>query len=1168
VAITEAPVFLYPLIWVGPRSPSPEESAGLWEAIEVLRLEGLRGGFAALEKYATDNPASPWTPSLRANLAEYYYDHARPTPALQHWEAVWDACRNLEDANGKRVADFALAHWSRALATHGQVAALELLLSEAEGRVLDGGVLQQIFDDARRRLALLRKTPEAACRCGTYSLSQVAQALGVPPDRVIALMNTSAPRTGLSLGVLAALSEALGIPMVPALRPENDTRILAPSIIRWQLNHYAAVLSQTNGYFEVKDPTCNRVQWLTAETINSEASGYFLVLADQLPADWRRLSLAEANDIFGLTYPAYRFDDEEDEGCPTDEEADSEETDEEAPISQHDPNTSDGCQECPPGSPGDGEPCDEESGGCPACTDGHCMPVWRVSEPDINLWILDTPVFYTTSSGKRVAHRVAFRQHNGRTYPNSFNFGPGWESSHLSFVQYDETKPNEARFYAPLGSIRTYTPDGVTPDFRTGSRLGPIVGGYEINHGTGSRNVYGYAFSYLTHISRYFQTQKIDRRGRTTSLNYTMGYGSVHLTSIQDVDGQSSTFSYGDARFPNAVTNIRDPFGRTASLTYDAQGRPWRITDAAGFNTDFTYNANGVPMMTTPYGQTTFSMTEVDIGVPEIANRSILVTEPLGRKSLFLFRTSSTTFLPSEYPGEVPSVDPYTSTFCTSGLNYRNSFHWDPQQYERLSAGFRNTEDPAYLTADDYGYAHLKHWLRKRNSPELGHAINMERWPSPDGATPGQKVWFDYEGKEGTGGPQYEGLHLAPLFVAVLLPDGTSRFTRFERNTWSKPTAVTSTYTDGAVVNQRTTTYVYDGSGKNLTSVTGPDGQLRVAYTYDPNHPNCIQTLTRYAASGVGYTTTYTYDAGHRPLTRVTAAGLTTTFTYVSGGFLTQLTDSPVARTEAYTYLNGDVRTHTDYLGLTRTFTRDNLHRLTRIDFPDATSTLYGYTLLDRTSVTDRRGKTTSYVYNALRQMTSKTDPLQHTNTYTYCDCGSVESITDPLGKITTFLYDAAGRRTQVALPDNVTINYGYNPLGQLTSVTDTLGTWMATYNNQGLLATVNNAYGAYRSITYNADDQPTAVTDAAGVTVNRTFDYLGRVLTRQITGGLAETFEYSARGLIRHTDQMNKLTQYAYDQARRKTSEITPNNETVTFTYDASGDLLTLRDHRGKTTT
>ena len=40
-AITQRPVFLYPLVWVGPQQPSPGESGGLWAAIEVLRMAAL-----------------------------------------------------------------------------------------------------------------------------------------------------------------------------------------------------------------------------------------------------------------------------------------------------------------------------------------------------------------------------------------------------------------------------------------------------------------------------------------------------------------------------------------------------------------------------------------------------------------------------------------------------------------------------------------------------------------------------------------------------------------------------------------------------------------------------------------------------------------------------------------------------------------------------------------------------------------------------------------------------------------------------------------------------------------------------------------------------------------------------------------------------------------------
>ncbi|MBM3883963.1 MAG: hypothetical protein FJ387_30375, partial [Verrucomicrobia bacterium] len=40
------------------------------------------------------------------------------------------------------------------------------------------------------------------------------------------------------------------------------------------------------------------------------------------------------------------------------------------------------------------------------------------------------------------------------------------------------------------------------------------------------------------------------------------------------------------------------------------------------------------------------------------------------------------------------------------------------------------------------------------------------------------------------------------------------------------------------------------------------------------------------------------------------------------------------------------------------------------------------------------------------------------------------------------------------------------------------------------------------------------------------------------------------------------------YDEANRKTSETTPKNEALAFTYDAAGNLLTLTDGRSRTTT
>src|SRR5439155_1900124 len=128
---------------------------------------------------------------------------------------------------------------------------------------------------------------------------------------------------------------------------------------------------------------------------------------------WRRLTTAEQSRVFGksfiyLAYQPTGVDDQDDETCPKDENADSEEADEAAPIAAHDPNSQADCDECQNGGAGDGEDC-EKTGDCGTC---QGMPVWRVSSPYINLWLLDTPLFYTTSYGKRQAFSIAYKQRN------------------------------------------------------------------------------------------------------------------------------------------------------------------------------------------------------------------------------------------------------------------------------------------------------------------------------------------------------------------------------------------------------------------------------------------------------------------------------------------------------------------------------------------------------------------------------------------------------------------------------------------------------------------------------------------------------------------------------------------------------------------------------------
>jgi hypothetical protein len=69
------------------------------------------------------------------------------------------------------------------------------------------------------------------------------------------------------------------------------------------------------------------------------------------------------------------------------------------------------------------------------CTDG--MPRWFMTEPYLNLWVKDTPAFYTTSLGRRISFEVAYKQHDTRPGPAQTSVPPtGWSHNWFSYVHF------------------------------------------------------------------------------------------------------------------------------------------------------------------------------------------------------------------------------------------------------------------------------------------------------------------------------------------------------------------------------------------------------------------------------------------------------------------------------------------------------------------------------------------------------------------------------------------------------------------------------------------------------------------------------------------------------------------------------------------------------------
>jgi YD repeat-containing protein len=695
-----------------------------------------------------------------------------------------------------------------------------------------------------------------------------------------------------------------------------------------------------------------------------------------------------------------------------------------------------------------------------------------------------------------------------------------------------------------------------------------------------------------------FLTSRIDPHGRIVRFIYDNdAINAVKLRHVVDVDGRTNTLTYANSSYPLQVTGVEDPFGNSASISYDHNGLLTNITDVVGLSSAVGYDGQGwITNLITPYGTTRFEHFTNFTGWPNefgiygdyynnasLPVRAIRVVDPEYRTNVYMLKQDcrriwtnyleypdpqyGEPFLDDEwadwatYPLEPYEDSLFDSRFDLSTPYWRNSFHWGPIQSSSLPG------DLTAFSATDFLRARMRHWLHEEPWV-IGQFLSVEREPSPDGSMPGQTTWYAYRfTKPGTySQPPFAPVEPIPSIIARVLPDSTSAYTWFDRDEWGRATNIVSTYSTGfgQTPLTRTNSYIYSADGIDLLFEIGPDGHTNRSYVYDANH-NLLRMTNAFG--GVHF---YTYDMQGLLTSRRTPAGLTTTNIYFSSGWYTNwvaaTVDLEIGRTNSFTYENNLVRTHTDERGLTITNTWDALNRLRRVDYPDGTFVTNSYERLDLVRTVDRLGYPTSFTYDSVRRMIAKTNALGHFTLYQYCACAGLESMRDAEGNYTTYGYDSAGRHVQTTLPGLFVVRYNRNLLGQITNVTDSSGLNVTNwYNNQGLLYASSNGFGRVKEIAYDLEDRATNSIDANGIALKMSYDPAGRLRTRTYPDSGIERFGYSERGLIAYTNQIGMTNFYAYDAAGRKTFETNANWEVTQFRYDPSGNLTNLIDGRNQ---
>lgn len=1129
-----------------------EERRALATALKSYMAGQEAEAIQPLVDFTVEYPNSIWTPGLKLNLGLIAYDTGYFSDALDFWEAAWNEAKTKTDRHSVAVANRAIAEYAKMCARIGRKDALAAVFDETVGRTFQG-TSRILLDSAREGFWTMQNKGGIAYRCGPYALTNVASELlpGSEAACAVFLEEVVSPDTGFSLHQVQAMSSQLGLNMQMAKRSAG-AEVIIPSVVHWKVGHYGALTRELNGKYLLKDPTFGNETWMSIEAIDQESSGYFIVPAGDLSEGWEEATDQEASVIFGRGHSGNGG--EEETACN-----------------------------------------DHQSGG--ECG-GLAMATYSFHTLLASLSIEDTPVGYPPAYGPDVRVRVNYNQREfGQPSLIAYtSFSPQWVCNWVSYLEDNPSSPGaNITLYLRGGGSEIHTDfDALTQtygrDVQTSVVLVRLTANtYKKVFPDGTEHYYEHYIGTTGSQRKVFLSKIVDPQGNAVTLQYDTTY-ATRLKYIHDATGLSTEFFYTYSGEPYLVTEVEDPYGRTALFTYNSVSGAVRLTeieDIYGIVSSFGYNANGdIDMLTTPYGTTTFELSDFDLGNYSLI-RYIEATDPYGDKERIEYNLSDDqTGLPQNITNsDEPLPDSSIVAYRTSDNDDRNSFYWDKQQMK--------------YGAGDYSKAHLYHWVQPDTADAATSILESEKSPLEG------RIWYNYPGQPQ---PYIQGDLGSPSVVARVVEDETGNLVT------------------------RATRYEYNDLG-NLTKQIDPEGrETLIEYAANGIDVLFIKQRTGGTESAPVYSTlaSYTYnpaDPAHRPRTYTDSAGNTMTFTYTSEG-QTQTVTNELNEVITFTYetninnngygkvltITGDVpdgnvtytydsfdriRTATDSEGHTLTYDYDALDRVSVITYPDTSYEQFDYENHSLVASRDREGRWTRYFHDALMRPILERDPLGQLTQYEWCRCGHIRKLIDGEGSVTHWVRDVQGRVTEKRFADGTKQSYLYYPQsGQLQMSTDAL--------NQ----TATRSYfadGNLESIDYSAANTPdesfmygdwydrlTSMTDGIGTTsfvyhptdgatngggliarvdgpftddtIKYTYDELQRLQKREIVddatfsvASYSEEYVFDARSRVE--DIINDLGTFDYyyvGQSGRIDYMDYPNGMKTDYTYtNVNGDHL-----------
>ena len=1124
-----------------PGAPVPNENADLAKAILAFVKE--HNSPRTLVEFLDQHPNSRWRPALLVNIGLVYEDQGAWSKTIPAWEEAWALTKTFDTFHLKAIADRSLGEMAIMHGRLGHYERLQTLFVECKDRDVRGPGAEYVRE-AQAGLRLMQNRPDEAFRCGPLALSKLYGALNpgkaIPTD----LMNFKSTEKGTSLLEIKAFAEKIGLPCQLAYRNPGAV-VLVPCIVNWKVHHFAAITGGQNGGYVSQDLTFGRDCFISPETLDSEASGYFVVRDGPLPVGWRSVSREEATKVYGRGSS----------GGPSGTGAGS------CKNSQVGGGKGEGNNGAPQLSPAGGGagpiPGRGPSGGGfgPGCP----MTSYSFDTASISLVLKDTPVRYAPPVGQPVWFTATYNHRDITDRSNIGNLGDNWSFAWFSYIQAPSTSATTC--YGPGNGQITFTGYNSSTGYFTPELMSQDIlqlvstNSYVLTHKDGSKEIYNLADTNTP--ARVFRTASVDRYGNQITFAYDSYY---RMQTVTDAIGQVTVISYGLSTDPTnpsfyLITKVTDPFGRYASFQYNQTDQLISITDILGIVSSYTYGPSEfITSLTTPYGTTSFTGSDVPTTGTQY-ERWLEATDPLGASEKVEWTNNATNFQDVNSSGQA-NVAP--SGFQNLYVNFRTTFYWNKKAME---------SDP-----NDFNSAAIYHFVHDPSDTSLmGFVLESYKEPLEQ-----NRIWLAYPGQAAT---YYAGSTSQPSKVARVLDDGSEQDYSFQYNADDNVTQIVDPMgreTDISYYPNLIDVY-------QVTQKNGTGSDLLATYTYNSQH------LPLSYTDAAGQTTTYTYNSFGELLTATNALSQTTTLTYNSDGYLQSVTGPIAGATTTLTYDGfGRVATVTGSDGYAVAIAYDAADRVVTVTYPDGTYNQVIYNNLDPEWNRDRLGRWSLTLYDPLRRMILERDPLLRETVYERCPCGALTGIVDPNGNQTIWTLDLQSRITKKTLPDGTFTTYNYeNTTSRVKSVVDANGqtkTFSFNHDNTVSAVTYTGAINSTPNVTFAYDPvypRIASMSDGTGTTsyaynaitgssslgagqlasvagpisssaVAYTYDALGRVLTNTVNGSANSTsFTYDSLGRVSLlVNPLGTFTPSYVGETGRVSSLSYPNSQVTNFSY------------------